>query len=73
MDKQQMSKKPEPVHEPGTKTGEEIVREEGKEPGLKDIGTNKAGRPIGVSDARDDDRVGAKEPIDPASPHLQAP
>lgn len=42
-----------PTHSPGTRKGEEIKDEEGKEPGRYDAGTTGADRPAGTSDARD--------------------
>jgi hypothetical protein len=42
-----------PTHTPGTRQGEEIKDEEGKEPGRQDAGTTGADRPAGTSDARD--------------------
>ena len=42
-----------PTHSPGTRKGEEIVGEEGKEPGRQDAGTTGADRPAGESDSRD--------------------
>lgn len=63
---------PEPVHQPGVPKGEEIVEDEGKEPGRKDTGTTGAGRPAGTSTSRDAtgvDPEGAK-PVDPNSPTL---
>lgn len=38
---------PEPTQEPGTRKGEEIIKEEGKEPGRHDTGTTGADRPAG--------------------------
>jgi hypothetical protein len=42
-----------PTHTPGTRQGEEIKDEEGKESGRHDAGTTHADRPAGTSDARD--------------------
>ncbi|MET0647212.1 MAG: hypothetical protein ABW208_11370 [Pyrinomonadaceae bacterium] len=42
-----------PTHTPGTRQGEEIKDEEGKESGRQDAGTTGADRPAGTSDARD--------------------
>ena len=42
-----------PTHTPGTRQGEEIKGEEGKESGRQDAGTTGADRPAGTSDARD--------------------
>jgi hypothetical protein len=42
-----------PTHHPGTRQGEEIRDDEGKEPGRADEGTTHAERPAGGSDARD--------------------
>jgi hypothetical protein len=53
----QGSKATAPTHTTGTRKGEEIAREEGKEPGRKDTGTTGAGRPSGGSSARDSTAV----------------
>jgi hypothetical protein len=42
-----------PTHTTGTRQGEEIKDEEGKEPGRQDTGTSHADRPVGESNARD--------------------
>ena len=42
-----------PTHTPGTRQGEDIKEEEGKEAGRDDAGTTGADRPSGTSDARD--------------------
>ena len=42
-----------PTHTPGTRQGEAIKDDEGKEPGRQDAGTTHADRPAGTSDARD--------------------
>jgi hypothetical protein len=42
-----------PTHTSGTRQGEEIKDDEGKEPGRQDAGTTHADRPSGSSDARD--------------------
>jgi len=49
----QDSKATLPTHTPGTRQGEEIKDEEGKEAGREDGGTTHADRPAGGSDARD--------------------
>jgi hypothetical protein len=61
-----------PVHEPDVRKGEEIVRDEGKEPGRRNTGTTGAGRPAGTSDARDSTIVNPDDenPIDPRSPKI---
>lgn len=41
------------VGESTTRHGEDIVDEDGKEPGREDTGTNAAGRPTGTSTERD--------------------
>jgi hypothetical protein len=61
---------PAPVHQPGVRRGEEMVKEEGKEPGRHETGTTGAGRPAGESTARDSTRVDPQDPIDPESPKL---
>ena len=43
----------QPAHAPGTRKGEEITQEEGKEPGREEQGTSHAGRPAGGRTARD--------------------
>ena len=57
-------------HTPGVRKGEEIVKEEGKEPGRKDTGTTGAGRPAGKSTGRDSSTVAPTDPIDPESPDM---
>jgi hypothetical protein len=42
-----------PTHTSGTRQGEEIKEDEGKEPGRHDSGTTHADRPSGGSSARD--------------------
>lgn len=42
-----------PTHHPGTRQGEEMKEDEGKEAGRSDEGTTHADRPSGGSDARD--------------------
>lgn len=68
MAKQQ--KPPEPVHQPTTRKGEEMVKETGKEPGRHDIGTTGAGRRAGKSTPRDASGIVSKGAIDPQSPYL---
>ena len=43
----------EPAHAPGTRKGEEIIRQDGREPGREDKGESHAGRPAGERTARD--------------------
>ena len=64
-----------PAHTPGTLKGEEQVKNQGKEPGRVDTGTDDAGRPTGTSTVRDGSSVNVeeKEPIDPAMPNMPAP
>ena len=59
-----------PAHTPGTRKGEQIVQEEGKEPGRHDKGESGAGRPAGGSTARDSTRINPQDPIDPDSPNM---
>jgi hypothetical protein len=63
---------PKPVHHPGARKGEEILRAEGKEPGRRDAGATGAGRPAGKSTARDSTRIhpGSVEAQDPKSPKI---
>jgi hypothetical protein len=49
----QDSKASLPTHTPGTRKGEAIKDDEGKEPGRQDTGTTHADRPSGESTARD--------------------
>ena len=49
----QDSKASLPTHTPGTRQGEQIKDDEGKESGRQDSGTTHADRPSGTSDARD--------------------
>ena len=59
-----------PAHSPGTRKGEEIKEDDGKESGRDDTGSTGAGRPAGKRDARDSTRVNPKDPIDPDSPDM---
>jgi hypothetical protein len=43
----------EPAHAPGTRKGEEIADDDGKEPGREEKGSSHAGRPAGERIARD--------------------
>ena len=43
----------QPAHAPGTRKGEEITQQEGREPDRKDKGTSHAGRPAGHRTPRD--------------------
>ena len=61
-----------PAHVPGVRKGEEMVEEEGKEPGRQDTGVDpKTGRPAGASDARDSSSVDPQDPVTPGAPNLQ--
>jgi hypothetical protein len=64
-----------PTHTPGTRKGEEITEDEGKEPGRYEKGETGAGRPSGGSTARDSTGINPEdnEPIDPESPNYPAP
>ena len=42
-----------PTHTPGTRQGEDIKAEDGKEPGRDEAGNTGANRPAGTSTARD--------------------
>ncbi len=65
-------KETRPAHDPGTRKGEEIAKEEGQEPGRQDTGTTDTGRATGTSTARHSTGVHPdnKGPIDPESPTL---
>jgi hypothetical protein len=55
-----------------TRKGEDVVKEEGKEPGRHDAGTKgPSQRPVGTSDARNATGVDPQDPIDEESPNLQ--
>jgi hypothetical protein len=58
------------THTPGTRRGEDIKSDDGKEPGRADTGTTGAGRPAGTSTGRDSSAVAPSEPIDPKSPKM---
>jgi hypothetical protein len=49
------------VGESVTRRGEDIVKDDGKEPGRKDTGTEGAGRPTGTSTPRDQTGVNPQE------------
>ena len=55
---------------PGTRKGEEIVKDEGKEPGRKDTGTTGAGRPPGNRPGATRAPSTPTDPIDPKSPDM---
>jgi hypothetical protein len=62
---------PKGVGESVSRRGEDIVEDEGKEPGRVDLGTKGASeRPVGTSTARDSTGVDPQEPITggPAQP-----
>ena len=59
-----------PAHTPGTRKGEEILEQEGKEPGRHDKGVTGEGRPVGGSTARDSTSINPQDPIDPDSPNM---
>ncbi|MBA3884922.1 MAG: hypothetical protein H0X67_04195 [Acidobacteria bacterium] len=61
-----------PVHASTVRKGEDILKDEGKEPGPHDAGKTGADRPAGTSEARDSTRINpeAEDPIDPQSPKL---
>ena len=50
-----------PTHTPGTRQGEDIKEEDGKESGREDTGTTGAGRPAGTSTARDSTAINPDE------------
>jgi hypothetical protein len=54
-----------PAHVPGVRKGEEMIQEEGEEPGRGTTGHDDtpAGRPHGTSEARDDTGIDPQEPI----------
>jgi hypothetical protein len=60
------------AHTPGTRKGEEIVDEEGKEPGRHDQGSTGANRPAGGRTARDSTAINPEdaEPRHPESPKM---
>ncbi|HET9529072.1 MAG TPA: hypothetical protein VFQ92_01880 [Blastocatellia bacterium] len=61
-----------PTHHPGARKGEEILEDEGKEPGRQDKGETGKGRPAGGSTARDSTKINPEDrnPIDPESPNM---
>jgi hypothetical protein len=70
-DAQQGEMAPEGVGESVAHHGENMIEEEGKEPGRYDTGVDeKTGRPYGKSTARDATGVDPQEPIDEDSPTL---
>lgn len=73
MAKKDKNKSIEPgEHHPGTRRGEEIIKEDGKEPGRFDRGKTGNKRPSGGSTARDSTSINpeAENPQDPESPNL---
>jgi hypothetical protein len=65
-----MTEREAPAHVEGTRKGEEMIEEEGREPGRFSLGRDDtpAGRPRGGSDARDDTGVAPEEPITGTNP-----
>jgi hypothetical protein len=61
------------VGESTTRRGEDVIKEEGPEPGRKpNMGTKgESDRPYGKSDQRSQTGVDPQEPIDPDMPDLQ--
>ncbi len=61
-----------PTHLPGTRKGEEIAREDGKEAGRHDSETSGADRPTGTSSARDSTGINPEdvESKDPNAPNM---
>jgi hypothetical protein len=59
-------------HDAGTRKGEEIKEDDGKEAGRHDEGETGADRPAGSSTARDSTGINPEDenPIDPNSPKL---
>ena len=55
------SKASGPTHTTGTRQGEQIKAEEGKEPGRQDTGTTHADRPVGESDSRDSTAINSED------------
>jgi hypothetical protein len=65
-----MAEQEAPAHVEGVRKGEEMVDEEGREPGRAQTGHDDtpAGRPHGTSDARDDTSIDPQEPISGTNP-----
>jgi hypothetical protein len=58
------------VGESRTRRGEEVIEEEGKEPGRHDLGTKgRSERPYGTSTARDATGIDPQDPIDSDMPN----
>ncbi len=59
-------------HDAGTRKGEEMIENDGKEAGRYDTGESGADRPTGTSTARDSTGVNAEaeNPSDPSSPNM---
>jgi len=60
------------AHDSGVSKGEEQIKNQGKEPGRIDTGTDDKGRPTATTTARNSSSVNAdeREPIDPAMPKM---
>ncbi len=55
-----------------TRRGEDVAKDEGKEAGRHDAGTEgPTQRPVAKSTARDSTGIDPEDPIDPASPNLR--
>ncbi len=61
-----------PAHTPGTRKGEEVVGDEGRESGRQEKGASGADRPAGTRTARDSTSINPEDvdPIDPRSPKI---
>ena len=59
-------------HDPGTRKGEEITGDDGKESGRHEKGETGANRPAGGSTARDSTSINLEDagPIDPEMPNM---
>jgi hypothetical protein len=62
----------DPARPPNMRRGEDVVKNEGREPGRHDVEKTGAGRPAGRSEARDATLVNPEDedPIDPKSPKM---
>jgi len=62
----------QPDHQAGSRKGEEVVQDEGKESGREDTGTSHADRPAGTRTSRDSTSINPDKtkPIHPDSPEM---
>ena len=66
-----MTQQPRPIHQQGTRKGEQIIRKSGREPGRVRTGSTGPGRPVDKAGPRSSSGIVTKGQVDPQSPYLQ--